>query len=82
MLGADPDNACCFRPYSETRDFAALTDADLLNVSVNIYDDGKVVQLVTGKRNLVILTLHFEPKHQKSSVAAVSANRLLKLNVP
>jgi len=43
----DLEHGVRLRPYSETRDFAALTDADLLNVSVNIYDDGKVVQLVT-----------------------------------
>ena len=42
----DLEKGVKLRPYSETREFSALTDADLLSVSVNVYDEGNVVQLV------------------------------------
>ena len=43
----DLEKGVKLRPYSETRDFSILTEADLLNVSVNVFEEGSVVQLVT-----------------------------------
>jgi tripeptidyl-peptidase-2 len=43
----DLENALKLRPFTETRDFAPLTKSDNLNVSVNVYDDGEVVQIVS-----------------------------------
>ena len=38
------------RPYSETYDYAKLTDQDKLNISVNIYEKVSTKQMINIKR--------------------------------
>ncbi len=43
----DLSQAVRLRPFRETGDFAPLTDDDKCNVSVNVFDEGKTLQLVS-----------------------------------
>ncbi len=41
----DLSSAVRLRPFRETGDYAPLTKEDKCNVSVNVYDEGKVLQV-------------------------------------
>jgi tripeptidyl-peptidase-2 len=65
---------CRLRPFRETGDFAPLGKDDRLNVSVNVYDDGKTLQIVSlcsshGTHVASIAAAHFPDDPDKNGLA-------------
>ena len=62
------------RPFSYAQDYASLTKIDNLNVSVNIWDDGDVVEIVSicsshGTHVASISAAHFPDEPEKNGLA-------------
>ena len=62
------------RPFRETGDLDVLTPEDRLNVSVNVYDDGKLVQIVSmcsshGTHVASIAAANFPEEPDKNGLA-------------
>lgn len=67
-------HALKLRPFSVAQEFASLTKDDNLNVSVNVYDDGNVVELVSicsshGTHVASIAAANFPDAPEKNGVA-------------
>ncbi len=70
----DLDKALRLRPFGETQDFASLNKHDNLNVSVNVYDGGKTVQIVSvcsshGTHVASIAAANFPEAPEKNGLA-------------
>lgn len=70
----DLPKALRLRPYSETYEFLPLTEQSKLNVSVNVFEDGNVVQIVGvcsshGTHVASIAAAHFPDNPEKNGLA-------------
>ena len=63
-----------FRPFSVAQEYGNLTKEDNLNVSVNVYEDGNVVELVSicsshGTHVASIASANFPDAPEKNGLA-------------